>query len=280
MSAAAGRGGRKGRAMRGANLLRAALLALAALAPAGAARAGESLFGVTSAGISYGPYVRAELGAASSDISDGYWLPPNHPEDPKVFFDLDGGNPVAGSVAAGFDWMNGLRADLSVTSFGRQTVDGSWSRTDPPDDRTHADVSAKLSSVAVMLNGTYSPLERMGRNSRLQPFVTAGLGLAFNDISEWERTNPDSDRPVRAFRGRTTTSVAWSLGAGISWQAAKLGGRPVMVEATYRYFDLGSARGRSVPQPGNGNSQPVRPLTFDPHEHLVTLGIRIPLRSY
>ena len=262
----------------GAALAGALLTGLAA--PVTAQQPGESLFGVTSAGITYGPYLRAELGIARADPADAHWLPPGYPNDPKVYFDLDIDTPALGGVAVGFDRMDGFRAELAFWVIGSRAVEGDWFRTEPPTPGPHARIETEVSSTVLMANGYFSPLEAMGRNVRVQPFLTAGIGLASSEMEDWTRFNPASGRPERRFAGSSGTDFAWSVGAGVSAEIGRVRGRPLILEATYRYMDLGTVRGSRSPLPGEGNGRPVRAFGFDNRQHVATIGLRIPLQAY
>jgi len=143
----------------------------------------------------------------------------------------------------------------------------------------------RISAVSVKttaLLGTvfYAPLEARGSNAVLQPFLSAGLGLAQNKVGDWTRVNPGATQPSRTFAGDTSSSLAWSVGAGLSYQVTKPGKWPVILEASVRYYDFGSASGGATPLAGSGASQPVQPLTFDHSQSVVSIGVRIPLRRY
>jgi len=251
-------------------------------------RSGDSLFGVTSAGITYGPYVRAELGGIVPVYDNAFWLPPGYDEDPQVFFDLSGDNTLGGSVAVGMDYMNGFRWDVSLTMLGEQAVTGPWSYTVPETDGPHASIDATFSSTALMISGFYSPLEHQGKNSKVQPFLTAGVGIASNAIGDWTRINLEEDpekpdrKEYRTFEGASTSSFAWTIGGGIAWEVGDYQSRPVLLDVTYRYTDLGEARGGTTPVPGtdSGRSEPVQALTFNTVSHSVMFGLRMPLQSY
>ncbi|MHC0052127.1 outer membrane protein [Actibacterium sp. D379-3] len=244
------------------------------------AQDGKSLFGVTSASVTYGLYARVDLGGASLDTDDAYWESPGYPSDPRVFFDIDADNVAFGGIGAGFDWMNGFRGDVSLLIFGESDFDGSWSSTQPATPGPHADVRGSISSTAVMATGYYSPLEYAGRNSKVQPFLSAGLGVARNKMGDWTRINATSTSVERTFNGDYSTHIAWSLGAGVAAELKGPGNRPFLLEASYRYFDLGTAKGGSTPLPGNGSSEPVTPLRFENRDHVISLSLRIPLRRY
>lgn len=208
------------------NPLRAtALAALIFVAPFGDALAQSLGLGPDVASVTYGPYVRAELGHARNDVSGGFWDPPGD-DDPRISFDLDAADGSFGGLALGFDWQNGWRADLSLSRFGRVGVAGpcrSASDLSPCDLSltvdNHADIeSASFSSTAIMANVFFAPLEARGSNSRFQPFIVAGLGLAHNKVGAWTRENngPETDRSSRTFAGNSSSELAWSLGLGAS----------------------------------------------------------------
>jgi opacity protein-like surface antigen len=256
----------------------AAVAATLALAGPIAAQDGESLFGVTSAGVTYGPYVRAEIGIGRSDWGDAYWLPPG-PADPKVFFDFGNNDSATGGVAVGFDRMDGFRFDVSLNASGDRDATGDWSSTAPSTPGPHAEITrAEIRSTVLMANAYFSPLEYMGRDEVVQPFVTAGIGVAWNRMSTWTRTSELSPQPERSYEGDTTTDFAWAVGAGIAWSAARWQGRPVLVDVTYRYRDLGEAKG-STTVIGTGG-EPREPLTVENRDHSITIGLRIPLQAY
>ena len=227
------------------------------------------------ASVTYGPYVRFELGRGHMSYDDEHWLPPGYPGDPKVTFDLEGGNASLGAIAIGYDWMNGFRGDISLFAAPKMSIAGNWSGPLPG---PHADITGgSVQSTGLMVNLFYSPLEQRGVNSRIQPFLVAGLGLSRNAVGDWTRTNPSAPSAVRTFEGDTSVSPAFSLGFGVSVQLTPPGSRPVMLEASYRYYNFGDASGGATPLAGNGSS-PVRPLSFTPTDRVISISIRIPLK--
>jgi opacity protein-like surface antigen len=196
-----------------------------------------------------------------------------------VFFDLGNSSSATGGIALGFDRMDGFRFDVSLTASANRSATGSWSSTVPATPGPHASISrAEIRSTALMANVYFSPLEYSGRDSVVQPFLTAGVGVAWNEMSDWTRVSPAGRQPERSYEGRNSSDLAWSVGAGLTWSAGRWQGRPVLVEVTYRYRDLGTATGSARPLE-SGNS-PREPLTVENRDHSITLGLRIPLRTY
>jgi opacity protein-like surface antigen len=113
----------------------------------------------------------------------------------------------------------------------------------------------------------------------MTPFVTFGLGVAQNTMSEWTRINPDAGRTRRSFEGDSDTGLAWSVGAGVSSDVGPVfGSAPAKLEVTWRYFDLGSVTGGTEPLPGSGaGGNPVEALNFDVTNHVLAVGLRIPM---
>jgi len=264
------------------HLARLALVASAAITSAGAAQAESGSptslpsFGVAS--VTYGPYVRLEAGYSRRSLDDAYWLPTGYPKDPRVSFDL---GEDAGSIwgaAVGYDWLNGFRGDVEV--LGRSSMDLSGGWTDPGPG-PHADITdGTLRTTALMANVYYAPFEQRGSSSRFQPFLTAGLGFANNQVSEWTRTNAAANQQNRSYEGDNTISLAASVGFGAALQLTKPGQHPVILEAAYKYYHFGTARGGSTPLAGSGLSQPVEPLTFDVTDQVLSLSIRVPLQRF
>lgn len=262
----------------------AAAAVLAGAAPSATqAQDVPSLFGSRTASVTIGPYVRLEMGTTAPSYDDAYWRPPGYNPDPEVRFDLDDGTGTMGSFAYGHDWQ-GWRGEVALSYFGTMEASGPCaSASDGSSCGLHADIdSAPVSTTAIMGNVFYAPFEARGSQSVFQPFIMGGLGVAWNEVGNWTRSNdaPGVTRPIRTFAGDTSTSLAWSVGVGASYQVTRPGNWPILFEASFRYYDLGEAQGGSTPLPGNGNSEPVRPLTFDNTQSVFALGIRIPLERY
>ena len=211
---------------------------------------------VFAQGLTFGSYVKFELGGAFDASGDAYWEPPGFPSDPRVFFDLSKNDGLYASAAVGHEWSDGLRGDISLSHFGDRDFSGPWSHTSPTTAGPHADITGgSVSSTALMLNGYWSPFGASGGSGSVQPFVTAGLGLSRNKMGDWTRTNASASQVDRTFEGASKTDFAWAIGVGVSGQVGAMNGNPVLLEATYRYFDLGQAVGSGTPLPGSGTSQ-------------------------
>jgi len=264
----------------------AAALAAAVLPFEAPAQDNGTAFGQRVASVTFGPYARVEYGSSAPSLGSAYWLPPGD-SDPQVNFDatLLDDRTGFGSVAFGYDWQNGLRAELAI--FGTGTADltapcSSVSNGTPCSE--HSDItSASVSTSGFFGNVYYAPFEARGSNSIFQPFVVAGIGIARNEVGEWTRTkNPDNptfpDNTVRTYSGATNSELAWSVGVGAALQVTRPGQWPVIVEAAWRYYDFGTASGGA--QPIGTGSSPREPFSFDIDTQVISIGVRVPLQRY
>lgn len=237
----------------------------------------------TPASVTYGPYIRAELGGVLPELSDGNWLPPGS-NDPRVFFDLGGENTGLAGIAVGFDWQNGFRSDLALMRTGNIDFSGPCVFSTNGFDcetKPHADITGgSVQTTAMMLNLFYSPLEAAGSNATFQPWVTAGIGVARNTVNSWtrENTSPPASQPVRTFGSNSQDEFAWSVGIGASWQLTEPGERPILLDVGWGYYDFGMAEGGSTSIVEGG--VPRQPLNFELSSQVFSIGIRMPLRRY
>lgn len=242
----------------------------AGLLPTGSARVGS---------VTYGPYLRFEAGSFGTDLDNAFWLPPGD-SDPQVNFDLDGDRTAFGGIALGYDWQNGFRGDLALLRTGDIGFSGPCSSASNGSSCTetpHADITdGTVRTTALMANVFYSPMEQRGSNAVFQPFFVAGLGFAENNIESWTRTNAAAEQPVRVFSSNKSSDVAWSLGFGAAWQVTRAGQYPIIIEASWRHFDFGTAEGSTVSDVGSGI--PRQGLTFDNRSQVISIGVRIPLQ--
>ena len=269
-------------------LICACLFGLASSFPtAGAAQSGESLFGKQTLSVTYGPYARVELGAAASSLGDGNWLPPGR-ADPQITFDVmpDKSHTGFGAIALGYDWQNGFRGDLALFRAGRNDLNAPCvSASDGTSCATHSDITGgSIQTNGAMANVYYAPLEAQGSNALLQPFVSAGLGVAQSTVGDWTRTkNPGNatagSDTVRTYLGDTSNSVAWSVGLGASYQVTPAGKWPVLAEASWRYYDFGRATGSAVSANGKG-AAPREAFSFGNTSQVLSISLRIPLERY
>lgn len=226
---------------------------------------------MTPSALPPGTYLRLDAGLLQSAYGDPYWDPAGE-DDPRVFFDFADGQGPYVAVALGRDFGRGLHGELGVHLFGRTDAAGDWLETDPVTPGPHADIDASVQTFALMATGYFYPLAASSPSSRVQPWLSAGGGIALNNVGDWTRSNPAATVPVRTYAGDTTTDFAWSAGVGLDIGADDFfGGRPSWITVGYRYFDLGTASGGD--QSDDGGQAPRTPLTFDLTQGVFSVGV-------
>ena len=213
----------------------------------------------------------------------GYWQSPG-PGDPRITYDVNADATFAGFISVGKTVMDGVRADVSLGFTGSQDIQAYWVSPPPstaggkPND--HANIATSVSTISGMFNVTVEPLAVAGYESAIQPFITAGIGVANVSMGNWTRTNLATINPpaqqVRTFVGDDSMNFAWSIGGGVSVDLKETLNRTAFLDLGYRYMDFGKVSGGFTPLPGNGNSTPIEPFNFRHTAHVVTIGLRFP----
>lgn len=218
-------------------------------------------------------YAKFQLGVLAPEANDAYWLPPGYPgSDPQVNFGLGDLDKVGfASAAVGRSFQNGLRADLELLVTGKADATGDCSSaSDGTPCSGHADISdATVRTSALLANVSYEFMQ----GAKVQPYVTAGAGVAWNKLSDWTRSNPAATRPERTFDGDTQQNFAWTAGVGASYEIAAAG-RPMFLDVSWRYFDFGEVEGGTNPQ--DTAAAATKGLNFDLTGHALAMGLRIP----
>jgi opacity protein-like surface antigen len=133
---------------------------------------------------------------------------------------------------------HGVRGELMLGVHGDRKLDGkpgNYTITDihpvptppptPVDDPLHSSVK----TYTLMAN-VYKDL---GRYGSVTPYVGAGIGLAYNRMSETYFTG--STTLTNRIAGDNDLSLAWSLMAGIGYQISDR----AILDVGYRYLDMG-----------------------------------------
>jgi opacity protein-like surface antigen len=98
-------------------------------------------------------------------------------------------------------------------------------------------VSARVRSLALVIGGA---VDLAPPTWRVRPFVTAGAGIARNEIGSITFAFPGiGANAVTITRGGAATGFTWTAGVGVTAQIA----RDLFVDLTARHTDLGAVRG-------------------------------------
>jgi opacity protein-like surface antigen len=125
-----------------------------------------------------------------------------------------------------------------------------------------------VSSTMVMLNFSADLLKQ----SMLTPYVKVGIGASRNNASDYSINDVNAKNPANPVRypGKTNTSLAWQVGAGLRMATTQM----FDTELAYMYTSKGKAKTKN--EFYNGNSAPI---TSDAkygklEEHVFTIGVR------
>lgn len=231
-----------------------------------------------------GWYLEGAAGGTWLGDQPGYWQSPG-PGDPQITYDVSGDATFAGFLSVGRTVRDGVRADFSLGVIGNQDIHADWVSPPPagdPKPNDHANMDTSVSAIAGMFNVSVEPLTLAGHNGAVQPFITAGIGLANVSMGDWTRTNDATNmggdpnfKRVRTFDGNSNLNFAWSIGGGVSVDITETMNRPAYLDLSYRYIDMGNVSGGFTPISDNGN-EPIEPFNFDYTVHVVSVGLRIP----
>ncbi len=135
-----------------------------------------------------------------------------------------------GDLAIGFRLAPAIRYDLSLSGiFNTQTT---WSHPLFPFSMGHARVAS-----AQLLNNFYLDIAPIfGGLGRFNPYIMAGLGVAWNTVGETVGFGGVIGQPL--FIGNTRTAFAWTAGAGVQYQIVN----NLILDVSYRYLDAGRAQ--------------------------------------
>ena len=135
----------------------------------------------------------------------------------------------------------------------------------PPPAPVPTAVTDPLHSSIKTTTLMFNAYKDLGNFNGITPYVGAGVGVAYNQMSETYFTG-NVALPNR-IEGDSRVSLAWSLMAGIGWQVSDR----AILDFGYRYIDMGKAQSGRV---DTANFANPRVLVNDISAHEVKLGLR------
>lgn len=248
----------------------------------------------------------ASVGAPSFALAADLGLPPPPPPPPApVPVDVGGGWYLRGDVGVGASELDTVAAysavgvnppfharnvDLTSQAFAGAGVGyqfNGWFRADVTGEyrgggrigfheRLHTTVpgvvgvnayDGNFSSVVVMANGYFD----LGTWCGITPYIGGGVGSAFNTVSGFSDTGHGAFAGgYGAAKSRDTTSLAWALQAGVSYDITP----NFKVDVGYRYLNMGTAKTGKVECINNGCATPFTYAMKDIASHDVKIGLR------
>jgi OOP family OmpA-OmpF porin len=240
---------------------RSLMLGLAFMALTASSGVAQQMFPLSS-----GLYVRGDLGGAFGADTTFKDTNPSSPSctlcnttqpsstDKSVLF----------GAGVGYRFTPLFRTDVTLDYIPSLKVSGHNSAL------TGVTNSADLSALVGLLNG-YLDLDgiKPGLLGPIQPFLTAGVGFARNDLGKTTYGLTGVPSGALTQNGSTHTSFAWGVGAGAGYPLTQ----NLTLDLTYKYLDLGEMRSGSTATVF-GASIASTPIKADLQVHTVILGLR------
>lgn len=191
------------------------------------------------------PYVRAGIGAALSgdatfsDANCASGRPAalygcgDGPDGKPYGAYGDFGSSVQFELAGGMEIADSLRVELAVTYDPGFAFEGNVNFPVPGKQP----VSGEVNHVDAMAFTYVQPLAALGFDSRVQPFLGAGLGLSYNEIGEMTFEFPGLRQPRYSVTpDGSNLDFAWAVSAGLAFEISDT----LILDVAWRYSDLGT----------------------------------------
>ena len=212
-----------------------------------------------------GVYFRVDAGggiSSSMTFKDTDAVAPNTTLGGTIYSG-DAGNSVLGSAGIGVRLSPVFRIDLTASYLP-------WFRFNGGDNVGAGSLAtAKIKPRVGLVNGyvDFAGLAGLPASSA-QPYLVASLGAARNQLDNVSLTS--GGVTFATISGRTTTDLAWGLGAGIGFPL----GRFVTFDLMYKYLNLGQVQSSTLVTSGGVTAQGT-PIVADLHVHTFTAGFRV-----
>ena len=169
-----------------------------------------------------------------------------------------------GAVGCGTAGDRGLRGELAFGVRGNKSFKADIVSVPPsilyqPNDPAHTSVK----SYTGMINAYYD----LGNHGGFVPYVGAGVGAAYNKMSNVYFTGADGATYFNEVIGANQLSLAWALMAGVEYKFSSR----ASIDVGYRYIDLGSVHSDHG---DSGNNWNPRFKLDDLVAHELMVGVR------
>ncbi len=164
----------------------------------------------------------------------------------------------------------GIRGEVMLNHIGHRKIDGIPGNftineittavaptSTPVTDPLHTSVS----STTLMFNGYYD----FGKFGPITPYVGAGVGVAYNRMSEVYFTQ--NDFLLNRIQGDSRLSLAWSVMAGVGYQVTDR----AVLDFGYRFMNYGKAQSGHIDNTGYAYNPRVFVNDMSAHEFKVGL---------
>jgi opacity protein-like surface antigen len=223
---------------------------------------------------SSGPYARVMFGGAYEPSSMTYT-----DVDPNQGISVLGpGGSLGGHLGGGMLFGAGVGyavsplfwTDLTASDFPNRQFHGNSTVNPATTAYNFINDSAKIDSLAVMLNGYLDAARAIGLSAgSVQPYVMGSLGYARNHMGALSGLALGGTGPI-TFNGASHGDLAWGLGAGIGVPVTN----GIHVDIGWEYLDLGEARS-GYGAFFSGANQPALPMKAEVTANTLQVALRV-----
>jgi opacity protein-like surface antigen len=183
-----------------------------------------------------GWYLRGDVGVGSTSMK-GFGFHPTNPEFVTDFAISPGGYSVGDQSFVGFGvgyaWNNWLRFDVTGEYRAKAAFHAIGSYTQGEPAGVFQDVYDGNWKSYVFMANAYIDL---GTWWCLTPFIGAGIGGAYNVVSEFTDYGPQTAGYGYMSGSSKDWTLAWALHAGVAYNVSS----NLKIEFAYRYLNMGS----------------------------------------
>ncbi|NIZ00473.1 outer membrane protein [Thalassospira lucentensis] len=212
------------------------------------------------------PYLRADLGYSHALDDKAEFLDPVQTDSVEIS-DHKG---VRYQIGAGLALTDYLRTDITVSYGSRLTTADDYRDADgianKPGNKLNSG-ALESSNWTTMMNVYVDPLSFAGVDlGAFSTYVQGGVGWARNKTERMIFVNDNSSYTS----GDTHNDLAWQIGAGVGYAISD----HWTLDMSYRFLDMGEARGGDKFTTSAGTEFGVEPARFDLRAHEFMVGLQ------
>jgi opacity protein-like surface antigen len=214
----------------------------------------------------FAPYLRADLGYSSAVNDKADFFDGSHRDS----IEITSHKGARFQVGAGLTLTDYLRTDITVSYGSRLSAADDYRDVDGIPNKTNNKLNSgalETSNWTTMMNVYVDPLSFAGVDlGAFSPYVQGGVGLAQNKTEKMFYVNDNGSYTT----GDTHNDLAWQIGAGVGYAISD----QWTLDMSYRFLDMGEARGGDKFIDSVGTVTGVEPARFDLRAHEFMIGLQ------
>ncbi|MEQ8390244.1 MAG: outer membrane beta-barrel protein [Thalassospira sp.] len=214
----------------------------------------------------FAPYLRADLGYSSAVNDKAEFLDPVERDS----IEMTSHKGARYQVGAGLTLTDYLRTDITVSYGSRLSAADDYRDADGTPNKPGNKLNSgalETSNWTTMMNVYVDLLSIAGVDlGAFSPYVQGGVGLARNKTEKMFFVNDNASYTT----GDTQNDLAWQIGAGVGYAISD----NWTLDMSYRFLDMGEARGGDKFINSVGTVTSVEAARFDLRAHEFMVGLQ------